>query len=81
MDNGILIIIIIIFLMIIILYKSNEHFAAIPYESPSQKRISEMLIPNCNMLNGDYGETCKKTKGCTYDNSTQSCYYNWIDII
>ena len=81
MDKGIFIIIIIIFLIIIITYKSNEYFEAIEYESPTQKKISEMLIPNCNMLQGDNGKICKQTKGCTYDESTKSCYYNWIDII
>ena len=81
MDSGIIIIIMIIILMVIILYKSRENFEAIPYESPVEKRISEMLIPNCNMLNGDYGKTCKKTKGCAYDELSQACHYNWIDII
>jgi len=81
MEKGILLIIIIIILIIIITYKSNEYFESIKYESPTQKQISEMLIPNCNMLQGDYGKVCKQTKGCIYDESTQSCYYNWIDII
>ena len=40
-----------------------------------------MLIPNCNMLNGDDGETCKNTKGCVYNKQTQGCYYDWINII
>jgi hypothetical protein len=76
-----IVIFIIIILIVIILYKSTEKFEAIPYESVTQKKISEMLIPNCNMLTGDYGNTCKNTKGCTYDELSNSCYYNWIDII
>ena len=48
--------------------------------SDSDKKVSEMLIPNCNMLN-DYGETCTNTKGCVYDKKTQGCYYDWINII
>jgi hypothetical protein len=68
-----IIIISIIFILYIVNKKENL--------SNSDKKISEMLIPNCNMLNGDYGETCNNTKGCIYNKETQGCYYNWIDII
>jgi hypothetical protein len=81
MNSSLLIILIILFIIGIILHTSRENFEAILYESPNQKKISEMLIPNCNMLNNDYGDTCRKTKGCVYDEDAQACYYNWIDII
>lgn len=81
MDKSLLIIIIILIIIGIVFYKSNEKFEALMYESPVEKKISNMLIPNCNLLNGDYGKTCKQTKGCEYDDASQSCYYNWIDII
>lgn len=70
-------ILLLIFLIIIILYIVNKKENL----SYSDKKISEMLIPNCNMLNGDYGQTCNNTKGCIYNKQTQGCYYNWIDII
>ena len=68
-----IIIISIIFILYIVNKKENL--------SNSDKKISEMLIPNCNMLNGDYGHSCNNTKGCIYNKETQGCYYNWIDII
>lgn len=68
-----LIIISIIFILYIVNKKENLQ--------DSDKKISEMLIPNCNMLNGDYGETCNNTKGCNYNKETQGCYYDWINII
>lgn len=66
-----------IIFIIIILYIINKK-ENLPN---SEKKTSEMLIPNCNMLNGDYGETCSNTKGCVYNKQTQGCYYDWIDII
>lgn len=68
-----LIIISIIFILYIVNKKENLQ--------DSDKKISEMLIPNCNMLNGDYGKTCNNTKGCNYNKETQGCYYDWINII
>ena len=68
-----LIVIIILFVFYIINKKENL--------SDTNKKTSEMLIPNCNMLSGDDGETCKNTKGCIYNKQTQGCYYDWINII
>lgn len=68
-----IIIISIIFILYIINKKENLQ--------DSDKKISEMLIPNCNMLNDDYGKTCNNTKGCIYNKETQGCYYDWINII
>ena len=70
-------ILLLIFLFIIILYIVNKKENL----SYSDKKISEMLIPNCNMLNGDYGQICNSTQGCVYNKQSQGCYYNWIDII
>lgn len=72
-SNIFLIVIIILFVLYIINKKENV--------SQIETKSSEMLIPNCNMLNGDDGETCENTKGCVYDKKTQGCYYDWINII
>jgi len=70
--NILLIIFVILFILYIINKKENLQ--------KSEKKISEMLIPNCNMLNGD-GEICNDTKGCEYNKHTLGCYYDWINII
>lgn len=69
-------ILIIIILVILFLYIINKKENL----SKSDKKISEMLIPNCNMLNGDDGKICMNTKGCEYNKDTQGCYYDWINI-
>jgi len=70
-------ILIIILSVILFLYIINKKENL----SKSDKKISEMLIPNCNMLNGDDGKTCSNTKGCVYNKDTQGCYYDWINIL
>ena len=72
--SNILIIIIIIFFIIYIINKKENL-------QDSYKKMSEMLIPNCNILNGDNGAICINTKGCVYNKQTQKCYYDWINII
>ena len=37
-----------------------------------------MMYPNCNLLNGDHGKTCKQTKGCFYNNN--GCHFDWKHI-
>lgn len=60
-------------------YKNHEKYEIIENKKPITKydKISYMLFPNCNFLEGDQGETCKKTKGCFYNNG---CYFNWQNI-
>jgi hypothetical protein len=74
MKTSTILIIVIIILFVLYIINKKEHL------SNTEKKTSEMLIPNCNMLN-DYGETCNMTKGCVYDKKTQGCYYDWINII
>ena len=75
MEFSTILIIIVIILFVLYIINKKENL------SNTEKKTSEMLIPNCNILNGDYGETCTNTKGCIYDKKTQGCYYDWINII
>jgi hypothetical protein len=47
-------------------------------DNHNNKTISYMMYPNCNLLNGDHGKTCKQTKGCYYDNN--GCHFDWKHI-
>lgn len=42
------------------------------------KTSSYMMYPQCNLLVGDHGKTCKQTKGCYYDNN--GCHHDWKHI-
>ena len=74
MDTVYLYILLILLLIGYLYYKKTENLKNIPKD----KKISHMLFPNCNFLEGDHGETCNKTKGCFYNNG---CYFEWNDII
>ena len=79
MDTIYIYLILIIILICIIYYKKQERYEIIENKKPITKydKISYQLFPNCNFLEGDQGETCKKTKGCFYNNG---CYFNWQNI-
>jgi len=74
MDTVYFYILLILLLIGYLYYKKTENLKNIPKD----KKISHMLFPNCNFLEGDQGETCNKTKGCFYNNG---CYFEWNDII
>ena len=79
MDTIYIYLILIIAVICFIYYKKQESYEIIENKKTITKydKISYMLFPNCNFLEGDQGETCKKTKGCFYNNG---CYFNWQNI-
>lgn len=73
-------VLVLIFIIVcVIYYKKKEFYEVIEDKKPITKydKISYQLFPNCNFLEGDQGETCKKTKGCFYNNG---CYFDWKNI-
>jgi len=73
MDTVYLYIILLIVIIIFLYYKKRESLKNLP----AQDKISYMLFPNCNFLEGDQGKTCIKTKGCYWNNG---CYFDWENI-
>ena len=47
-------------------------------DNHNNKNISYMMYPQCNLLVGDHGKTCRQTKGCYYDNN--GCHHDWKHI-
>ena len=46
--------------------------------NPITRKEKLAMVPNCNLLNDR--DVCSNTKGCTYDDKTLGCYYDWPNV-
>lgn len=46
--------------------------------NPITRKEKLQQVPNCNLLNDR--DVCSNTKGCTFDEKTLGCYYDWPNV-
>jgi hypothetical protein len=76
---------IIIFIIIVIIYNIMNKKENLNISDSKDKEFNPIngkeklkMVPNCNLLNDR--DVCLNTKGCTYDDKTLGCYYDWPNV-
>jgi len=78
-QNIYIIIILIILISIGYIVSQKENLSSFDNKNkeynPITRKEKMPMVPNCNLLNDS--DVCSNTKGCTYDDKTLGCYYDW----
>lgn len=81
-QNIYIIIILIILISIGYIVSQKENLSSFDNKdkefNPINGKEKLAMIPNCNLLNDR--DVCSNTKGCTYDDKTLGCYYDWPNV-